>query len=88
MQCLAIVKATGNTQTEAGLGPGEFLFIGGSVAILLYTIIPLGCFKSFARFNQLTEPEALDTGGITFAEASTKDPILCMRCVALQDRAQ
>ena len=31
------------------------LVIWGGVAIFLYTIVPLGMFKSFARFDQVSQ---------------------------------
>ena len=67
VQCCAISQASGPNN----VGPGLFMSIGGSIAVLAYTLTPLGVyFKELARFDQMADTESTDTAGTTFEQAS------------------
>ena len=71
VQCLALANSTG-TSVVAGA-----FFIGASVLLGAYTVAPLGCIQSLARFDQLASLEDTDTGRFSFSEAHRRDPRLC-----------
>ena len=71
VQCLALANSTG-TSVVAGA-----FFIGASVLLGAYTVAPLACIQSLARFDQLASLEDTDTGRFSFSEAHRRDPRLC-----------
>lgn len=77
LQAIAIAQSVGlglaDLNSENGskaLSTAGLQLFGTPILVLLYTIIPLGYFKAFARFDQLEDTGDLDTGGLRFDEAS------------------
>ena len=68
IQCFALHSAAG----EENLDVPMLMFVAGGLSILLYTVIPLGFFKMFERFDQLADTEEADTVGLTFEGAMAK----------------
>ena len=86
VQCCAISQASG----PDNLGPGLFMSIGGSIAVLAYTLTPLGVyFKELARFDQMADTDSTDTAGTTFEQASVDQglPMPWYICPALADQS-
>ena len=57
LQCTATWRAMGNE--KGSLASGGVILIGAPLLCALYVAVPLGCFKAFATFDQLSEAGGL-----------------------------
>ena len=82
VQCIALSQATGltsggdistSTADRKALEAAGLVLFGAPILTLIYTLFPLGVFKSLARFDQLGDVNDTDTGGLRFDDAAKRE---------------